>query len=335
MSGGSPENLNERALIADIFAPLAAETPGALNLQDDAAFITPPAGKDMVITADAIVAGVHFLETDPADTIAAKALRVNLSDLAAKGAEPLGYTLCLSLTQDTSIEWVQEFARGLQRDQHTYGILLYGGDTVKTPGPLTISITAFGTVKKGCMVKRSGANVGDYLYVTGTIGDGALGLEVALAKKTPALDNLGNAHRTFLLQRYRCPRPRCALAAALVRFATAAMDVSDGLVGDISALAGVSGVSADIVLGNIPLSPAVQALVVVEENLLRQAITGGDDYEIICTVAPDNAKAFETVAKQCDVAVSRIGVMTGKDSAPRFLDGEARQMTFATQRYEH
>jgi len=217
MAAGKHSGLNERALIADIFAPLAADTPGAFNLKDDAACLVPPAGKDLVITTDAIVAGVHFFSDDGADTIAAKALRVNLSDLAAKGAEPLGYTLCLVLSEECTIEWVREFASGLQRDQLTYGISLFGGDTVKTPGPLSISITAFGTVEKGAMVERKGAQAGDIVYVTGTIGDGALGLEVARG----LFDGLSEEFKGFLLRRYRCPEPRSALAPALVKFASA------------------------------------------------------------------------------------------------------------------
>ncbi len=327
--------LNERALIADIFAPLAALTPGALNLKDDAAFFSPPAGKDLIITTDTIVAGVHFQKSDPADTIAAKALRVNLSDLAAKGAEPLGYTLCIALNSETRLQWVEEFARGLQRDQLTYGILLYGGDTVKTPGPLTISITAFGVVEKGGMVQRSGAQAGDQIYVTGTIGDGALGLGVASADKALPLDALSDDDREYLLQRYRLPQPRCALVPALARYASAAMDISDGLIGDIGALVEVSEVSAEIILDHIPLSPAVQKLVARDEALLQSALSGGDDYEIVCTIAPQFTEEFEICARRCDVRVNNIGVITQDVRLPRFLDTAGNPVIFSTTRYEH
>ncbi len=331
MAAGKHSGLNERVLIADIFAPLAANTPGALNLKDDAACLVPPAGKDLVITTDVIVAGVHFFSHDPADTIAAKALRVNLSDLAAKGAEPLGYTLCLALSEECTIEWVKGFAKGLQRDQLSYGISLFGGDTVKTPGPLSVSITAFGTVEKGAMVERNGAQAGEIVYVSGTIGDGALGLDVARGLH----DGLSDEKKAFLLHRYRCPEPRCALAPALVKFAGAAMDVSDGLIGDIGALCAVSGVSADIKLDHIPLSPAVHSLVDGDENLLHRVLNGGDDYEVICTIAAGDASAFEAAAKQCNVPVSQIGAITTGMHCPQVFDSNGKLIKLQVARYEH
>lgn len=332
MAGG---NLNERTLIADIFAPLTASTPGALNLRDDAAFLKPPAGKDLVITSDMIVAGVHFLDTDPADLIAAKALRVNLSDLAAKGAVPLGYTLSLALNDRCSYDWVKEFARGLKRDHSEFGIALYGGDTSKTPGPLSISITAFGTVANGCMVQRKGAQVGDNVYVSGTIGDGTFGLAVALADQRFSLDVLSEEQRHYLLQRYRCPQPRCNLTAAVASFASAAMDVSDGLIGDLGALLNVSGVSADIMLNDIPVSAAVKKLLAKDQQALPKALSGGDDYEIICTVAEVTSDQFEAAAKRRDVAVTKIGVITKGQQPPRFIDGEGQPVIFTSERYEH
>ncbi len=328
-----PKGLNERALIADIFAPLAADTPGALYLKDDAAFLEPPAGKDLIITADVIVAGVHFIGDEPAHTIAAKALRVNLSDLAAKGAEPLGYTLCLALNDECTFDWVRDFADGLQQDQQAYGISLYGGDTVKTPGPLSISITAFGTVDNGRMVRRSGAMAGDHLYVSGTIGDGAMGLKAAQGHLPPAA--LNDEHKAYLLDRYRCPQPRCALVPAVAKFASAAMDVSDGLIGDVGALVAVSGVGADIMIRSIPFSPAVQKLLAADQKLLAQVLGGGDDYEIICTVAPENAKEFEAHARDCNVVVQKMGVITENTGSPRIFDKAGDQMTFDIERYEH
>jgi len=328
-----PKGLNERALIANIFAPLAADTSGALGLKDDAAFLEPPAGKDLIITTDVIVAGVHFIGDEPAHTIAAKALRVNLSDLAAKGAEPLGYTLCLALNDECTFDWVRDFADGLQQDQQAYGISLYGGDTVKTPGPLSISITAFGTVEEGHMVQRSGAQAGDCLYVTGTIGDGALGLGVANGHLP--LDEMSDEHKAYLLDRYRCPQPRCALVPAVARFASAAMDVSDGLIGDIAALLSVSGVSADITQESIPLSPAVQKLLATDQELLAHVLGGGDDYEIICTVACENTKEFEARAKDCEVAIHRIGVITEGTGHPRIFNKAGDQISFEIERYEH
>ncbi len=331
MAAGKHSGLNERALIADIFAPLVANTPGAFNLKDDAACLVPPAGKDLVITTDAIVAGVHFLKCDPADTIAAKALRVNLSDLAAKGAEPLGYTLCLALNEECTIQWVRDFASGLQRDQLGYSISLFGGDTVKAPGPLSVSITAIGTVEKDAMIRRYGAQAGDIVYVSGTIGDGAFGLDVARG----LYGGLGEVHKEFLLQRYRCPEPRCALVPALRQFASAAMDVSDGLIGDLGALCSVSGVSADIILADVPLSSAARSLVCGDDNLLHRTLNGGDDYEVICTIAADDARAFEAAAKHCRVGVSKIGVITTGTHCPKVFDNNGKQITLLVERYEH
>ena len=330
-----PRGLNERTLIADIFAPLAEKTPGALNLKDDAACLVPPAGKDIVITTDMIVAGVHFMGDEPASAIAAKALRVNLSDLAAKGAQPLGYTVCLALNDDCDFDWVRDFAAGLRQDQQTYGISLWGGDTVKTPGPASISIMAFGTVDSSCMIQRCGARAGDAVYVTGTIGDGVSGLAVARRDASLPLEVLSDSDRHYLLHRYRCPEPRCALVPVLAKFASAAMDVSDGLIGDLGALVNVSGVSADIFLNMIPVSPAVEKLLAANEKLLDRLVTGGDDYEIICTVAEKHSKDFEAFAKQRDVAVCKIGVITKGVHPPRFFDNDGTLATFQCPRFEH
>ena len=172
---GHDDTSAEDRLIARFFKPLATH-PGALNLSDDAAFLTPPPGFDLVLKADAIVGGVHFFPEDAAQTVASKALRVNLSDLAAKGARPLGYLLSLALPKEVGEDWLEGFAQGLRGDAVLFGCPLFGGDTDRTPGPITISIAMFGLVPEGTMVRRAGAKAGDRVFVSGTIGDAALGV---------------------------------------------------------------------------------------------------------------------------------------------------------------
>jgi thiamine-monophosphate kinase len=244
----------EDDLIARYFRPLATD-PGALGLVDDAALLKS-SGDDLVVTTDAIVEGVHFLAGDPPDTIARKALRVNLSDLAAKGAVPAGFVLTLAL-QDVKEQWLAPFARALGEDAAAFNCPVLGGDTVSTPGPLMISITAFGRVPPGQMVRRTDAQPGDLIAVTGTIGDAAMGLQALKGKS----DGLDPPARDFLIQRYRVPQPRNALAIAIRDHASAAMDVSDGLAGDLTKLCAASGVSAAVSLADVPLSAASQALI--------------------------------------------------------------------------
>ncbi len=227
--------LSEDELIARFFAPYAG--PAGLGLRDDAALLTPPAGCDLVLTTDALVAGVHFFADDAPAAIARKALRVNLSDLAAKGARPLGFLLSLALPADWTEAWLAAFAAALGDDGALYGCPLAGGDTVKTPGPLTLSIAAFGAVPSGRMAARTGVRPGDRLYVTGTIGDAAIGLRLRQGRDP----DLTSAERKFLVGRYLEPQPRVALAPAMAAHANGGMDVSDGFVGDLTKMLRVSG----------------------------------------------------------------------------------------------
>src|SRR5882757_7287154 len=256
VASGKPAS-GEDSLIARYFRPIATD-PGAFKLDDDAAALTP-SGDDIVVTTDAIVEGVHFLADDPPATLARKALRVNLSDLAAKGAAPAGFVLTLAL-RGVEETWLKPFAQALGEDAAQFGCPLLGGDTVSTPGPLMISITAFGRAPQGRMVHRSGAKPGDRVIVTGTIGDAALGLAVLKGGQVQAAIS-DIAARDLLIGRYRVPQPRTALAAIVRDHASAAMDVSDGLAGDLTKLCGVSGVSAVIDLESIPLSDAARDLV--------------------------------------------------------------------------
>jgi thiamine-monophosphate kinase len=282
----------EFSLIARHFRPLAG--PGALDLKDDAAVLAPPPGRELVLTADAMVAGVHFLPDDPPDLIGRKLLRVNLSDLAAKGAEPLAYLMTVSAPRDTPDAWFAGFAAGLAQDQARYGVSLLGGDTTSTPGPISLSLTIIGHVEPGTTVRRSTARAGDAVWVTGTIGDGALGLAVARGRLT---DPSGH-----LLDRYRLPRPRVGLALAGI--ASAAMDVSDGLVQDLGHLCRASGLGAEIAVDLVPRSTAARA---AGPEWLEACLTGGDDYELLLAVPRAHEDALLQVADTAGIPVTRIG----------------------------
>ena len=327
----APTASGEDSLIARYFRPLATD-PGAFDLSDDAAALRPT-GDDIVVTTDAIVEGVHFLPDDPPDTTARKALRVNLSDLAAKGALPAGFVLTLAL-RNADDAWLKPFAAALGEDARQFGCPLLGGDTVSTPGPLMISITAFGRVPANRMVHRSGARHGDRIVVTGTIGDAALGLAVLNGGKVHAA--LGDAAaRAFLINRYRVPQPRIALAEIVREYASAAMDVSDGLAGDLTKLCGASGVSAVIDLDSIPLSDAARDLVSRGIVGIETLIAGGDDYEILCTVADDRVEAFAQAARGAGVASSSIGMVVAGNAEPKFLDGQGREIVLKRRSYSH
>jgi thiamine-monophosphate kinase len=320
----------EDALIARYFRPLATD-PGAFGLDDDAAALRPD-GHDIVVTTDAIVEGVHFLPDDPPDTVARKALRVNLSDLAAKGAVPAGFVLTLALRKAEEA-WLQPFAAALGEDAAQFACPLLGGDTVSTPGPVMVSVTAFGRVPPGRMVHRGGAKPGDRVMVSGTIGDAALGLAILKGGKLHAATNA--VAREMLVGRYRVPQPRGALAAIVRDHATAAMDVSDGLAGDLAKLCGVSGVSAAIDLESIPLSAAARDLAARGAVGMAALIAGGDDYEILCTVPEDRVEAFVQAVQGAGVPVSSIGTVVAGTMTPKFLDREGREIVLERLSYSH
>lgn len=323
---------NEDRLIARHFKPIATD-PGALGLIDDAAFLSPPRGHDLVVTVDAIVGGVHFFPDDPADAIARKALRVNLSDLAAKGARPVGFLLTLALPRSVGEPWLKAFARALGDDAKAYGCPLLGGDTVRTPGPLTVSVAAFGALPAGTMVRRAGARVADHVLVTGTIGDAALGLALR-GRRSGAPWKLTKAERRHLEQRYLVPRPRNALAVAVRKYATAAMDVSDGLAGDLGKLCRASGVAAVVDASRVPLSRAAKTVAKRDLRQLETMLSGGDDYEIVCTVRPRNLAAFQAMARRAGVAVTPIGRIVRGDGAS-FLQPDGKPLTFKRASFSH
>ena len=322
----------EDRLIARYFRPLARH-PGALGLADDAAVLTPPPGCDLVLTTDGIIAGVHVFPDTAADAIARRALRVNLSDLAAKGAKPSGFLLAVALPAGTTDKWLAAFARGLDADAERYACPLLGGDTDRTPGPLSVSITAFGTLPTGSMVRRGGARAGDALFVTGTIGDAALGLTLRQDPNEGA--SLKAAQRKHLMMRYLMPEPRNALAETLRAHASAALDISDGLAGDLAKLCGASGVSTQIEVDRVPLSGAARALVKARPALLNRALSGGDDYEILAAVPAGKIEGFRAGALAAGVAVTEIGRLAAGDAPPRFIGADHRPLVFERLSYSH
>lgn len=326
-----PAQRSEFDLIEHYFAPLAG--PAGLGLKDDAALLHVPAGHDLVTTVDAIVEGVHFLADDPPATIAWKALGVNVSDLAAKGAEPLGFLLTFALPSDREDAFVAEFADGLGRAAGLWHCPLIGGDTVKMPGPLTVSITAFGAIPRAAMVERKGARPGDLLAVTGTIGDSALGLGIAMQQDGAWASALSNSDKAYLVDRYRRPRPRLALASALRTHAHAAMDISDGLLGDCAKLLAASGVGGTIAAHHVPLSEAARHAQNADPTCLERVLTGGDDYEILCAIPPDAWEDFAAAASAVHVPLTPIGQVTEGEGL--HVLGEAGPLNFASLSYTH
>jgi len=319
----------EFALIERYFRPLAGDS-GAFGLTDDAALYRQRPDDDLVLTTDMVAAGVHFFADDPPESIARKALRVNLSDLAAKGADAFGYLLSLALPANWTEAWLKRFAAGLAADQQHYGVTLLGGDTTKAAGGLTIAITALGRVPKGAMVLRSGARVGDAIFVSGTVGDGALGLR--LRRATGAAKVRGGKH---LLDRYLHPQPRLALAAVLRRHASAAMDISDGLVGDLAHICEASGVGAEIGAHEVPLSPAAAAVLATDAKLLATILNGGDDYEILATVPEAAAAIFSADAEAAGVQITRIGTIVAGKGPPVVRDFAGKVLKLAAASHTH
>jgi thiamine-monophosphate kinase len=325
----------EFELIARYFAPLAKGFPGAYGLRDDAAVIAPPPGHELVAKTDAIVGGVHFLLDDPPDLIARKALRVNLSDLAAKGAVPRAYMLDIMLPKTVTEEWIAAFARGLAQDQDAYGVHLIGGDTDSTPGPVTVAITAFGDVATGRMLRRGGASAKDMVFVTGTIGDAALGLEVLRG----ALPNLDTHAASVLVDRYRLPRPRVTLGPRLIGLASAALDVSDGLLADLRHICEVSELAALIERPLVPLSTAARAALAISPGRIATLLTGGDDYEILFTAPPAAVGKLTELSRTLGVPITAIGRMEppsiGKIAQITVLDESGQPLTFGRRGWTH
>jgi thiamine-monophosphate kinase len=302
--------MNEFGMIGKFFTPLTLGHEAALGLLDDAAVVDVPDGHTLVVTKDAISEGVHFIGNESPDLIARKLLRVNLSDLAAMGAEPVGLLLAIMLPKTVEDTWVELFARGISEDQEEFPVPLVGGDTIATiEKGFSASLTALGIVPKDKYLRRKGACIGDDLYFSGTLGDGTLGLH-------HLEDRLGYTlprnHATFLSSRYQLPIPRLGLGKALRGVATAAIDVSDGLVQDAGHLCREKNIGAVISLESIPLSEAATYIINQDMNYINTLISGGDDYELLFTAPPGKNDAVERAAREAGVRVTRIGQIVEK-----------------------
>jgi thiamine-monophosphate kinase len=317
--------VDEFDLIARLLRPLTDGAPEALDLLDDAAVLPSRPGFDLVVSKDMIVEGVHFLPSDPLDLVARKLLRVNLSDLAAKAAEPYGYFLAVAWPARCGWPEREAFARGLRADQDAFGVTLMGGDTTATPGPLTASATVLGWVPSGGALLRSTARVGDVILVSGVIGDGWLGLKAAL----------GGIDAQGALQRYRLPEPRLGLRRALAA-AHACADVSDGLIADAGRIGIASGAGVEITLDRLPLSADGLRHVARARDRLQALVelaTGGDDYELVCTAAPERALAVIEAAAAVGVDITAIGRVIEGRGARVLYDG--REVAVARTGYRH
>ena len=325
MKGGG---LGEFGRIRRFFAPLAG--PGVLDLRDYAALIPCGAGRQLVLTVDAIVAGVHYLPDDPPDLVARKLLRVNLSDLAAMGARPRHYLLTTALPPTIGDDWVETFAAGLAADQRHYNIDLLGGDSVATDGPAVLSLTAIGEVAAGAEIRRSGARPGDQIWVSGTIGDAFLGLQ-ALKGGCPSLTaQQGDA----LIRRFQLPEPRVELGPRLAGIAHAMIDVSDGLVADLGHICEALQTGAVINLRQVPLSPAAQQLAAADPALPARLVTAGDDYELLFTASPSCAERIRALSRELRLPLTAIGAID-KGAGVRLVDADGTNVPLADTGYRH
>ena len=324
----------EDDLVREFLAPLAAGFEGALALADDCARFAATPGTELILKTDPVVAGVHFFaDDDPAD-IAWKALAVNVSDLAAKGATPRIYLMALSLPEAPTRPWMAKFATGLAEAQRAFGMHLAGGDTDRTPGHFSIAMTVIGEVSAGRMVRRGAARVGQAVYVSGTLGDSALGLALRMDRALAARLGLTADEAAHALGRYLRPQPRIGLATALRDHASAAMDLSDGLLKDLGRMCRASGVGARVQVDRMPLSSAMRRALAADPSRLSAAIAAGDDYEILATVEPDACAAFEAVAAAGGIAVTRVGeIMAGADV--QVLGSDGMPISLARQGWDH
>ena len=316
--------MGEFDFIERLMKPLAAGFPGALDLTDDAALVRVPEGQELVVAKDAMVEGVHFLAGDPAALVAGKLLRVNLSDLAAMGATALGYLTVVARPRSCGNAWLAEFARGLAQDQARFACHLLGGDTISTPGPLTLSLTILGLVPQGQALRRGGARPGDELWVSGTLGDAALGLRILQGLAVPDEEGLP------LVDRYRTPRPRIELGRRLHGLATAAIDVSDGLAADLAHIAQTSGVAAVVEVDRLPLSAEAVGVPGVRDA----ALAGGDDYELLFTAPAEAAGRIADLAHDLALPLTRIGrIEPGTDV--RLIDADGNNLALEQPGWRH
>ena len=328
--------MGEFDIIARYFAPLSKGETGAFDLRDDAALLDVKPGHQLVITSDCLVSGVHFFAADPPQSIARKALGVNLSDLAAMGASAKAYTLAVAWPEQVTESWISRFAEGLSSAQSDWSVALVGGDTVATPGPLTLTITAFGEISKGRELRRSGAMPGDDIYVSGTIGDAALGLR--------SLSTGGEANKTahnsepYLTDRYHHPQPRLTLGPELPGVATSAIDISDGLLADMAHITSASGVSATLDISRVPLSEAARSIVNRAPEVMQVILTGGDDYELLFTAPPSSREDIALLSEKLSLDLTCIGTIGRKNvnTAIHLVDQNGKNYKLEGERgYQH
>lgn len=316
----------EDAIVQTYFARLA-EMEGAHGLRDDCASLRPGPGQEFVLKTDPVRSGVHFLETDPAELIAWKALAVNVSDLAAKGARPVAYLLATSFPEMPDDAWLGRFSDGLATAQDAFGLSLIGGDTDRAPGPISIAVTVIGELPACRMVLRGAAQVGDLLFVSGTLGDAALGLQVHTDKSSADRLGLSAAEAAMVHDRYLRPQPRLGARAALRAHARAAMDLSDGLLKDAGRMMQASGCGCELNAGRVPLSDAFRTAYLRDPDLIRAAVAHGDDYELLVAVAPAQAAEFVALSAAGGVAMTEVGVCTaGAEALIRSADGAALEL---------
>ncbi|MEZ5897514.1 MAG: thiamine-phosphate kinase [Parvularculaceae bacterium] len=320
-------------IIEKLFAPLTSDAPGAFSLKDDAALLS---AQDYVVTKDVLISGVHFFPSDPLGLVARKALRVNLSDLAAKGAKPVGYLLGCVWPAAVSEDKIADFVAGLRSDQDEFRISLFGGDTCvhkDKKAPLTISVTMFGTPPRDGVTRRNGAKSGDDVYVTGAIGDAGLALAV-LEKRVSA----PRGYKEFLLDRFQLPRPRVSIGGALGGIAHASIDVSDGLAADAGHMASASGVAIELQASLIPVSDAVSAWIerdgLEHADAIAQIVAWGDDYEILFAAPGARRRAIQMASQVTKTPVTRIGRVT-KGAGVKLLDDNGSPITIKTAGFDH
>jgi thiamine-monophosphate kinase len=324
----------EEAIIQGFLAPLARGFAGAFGLKDDCALLTPEPGTELVLKTDPVAEGVHFLPDDAPGDVAWKALAVNVSDLAAKGATPIGYLMALSFPAPPSAAWMAAFAEGLEQAQRQFGCHLMGGDTDRRPGPITVSITVVGSVPLGGMVRRNTARPGDALFVSGTLGDAALGLLLRRNARLAATWGLSEADAHHLRQRYLRPEPRLGLGEALRGHAAAAMDISDGLAKDLDRMCRASSCGARVRLADLPLSAAAGKALAADLKLMLAIAAGGDDYEVLAAVSPEKASDFVAAAGRSGVAMTCIGTLTA-DSDVIFEGADGLPVSFPSSGWDH
>jgi thiamine-monophosphate kinase len=301
----------------DCLKDLTRGDPRALGLADDAALLPGRPGQDLVISTDAMVEGVHFLLGEKPQNIARRLLRTSLSDLAAKAARPFGYFLTTAWPSDRNWAYRKAFISGLAEDGDEFGVSLLGGDTVATAGPLTLSATVLGWSPSGGAILRSGARAGDLIIICGVIGDGWLGLRAA---KREISDPGGR-----FASHYRTPRPLLNLREVLVGNAHACADISDGLLADLQHVARASGCGAALDLDQLPLSLGAAAWCADQEDeaTARLALaTGGDDYALVCAVAPGREVDFKLAVSALGVPAATMGVFRETEGLNVTLRGQ-------------